>query len=174
MARKSRIITEETKVKLKLRHAEKRAPILELVASGIIVCVKCKNKKSISDFQKDNSRPTGHRARCKECLSPQSAKQMKNYVAKHGKEWRWKRMQYQFGITKEEYFEILAKQLGVCAICKKSSSKHLRVDHNHETKKVRGLLCGQCNSAIGLLGDNITACRNAAIYLEERGSYGKT
>ena len=63
-----------------------------------------------------------------------------------------------FGITKVEYNELLEKQKGVCALCPATDSgdgRPLFVDHCHETGRVRGLLCKQCNTAIGLLGDNL-------------------
>jgi len=56
-----------------------------------------------------------------------------------------------YGITLEIYNQMLKAQGGVCAICHKEDSKgnHLSVDHDHSTGKVRGLLCGRCNLALG-------------------------
>lgn len=72
-----------------------------------------------------------------------------------------------FGITAEQYDAMLIKQKGVCAIC---SSKHktmrLSVDHCHKTGKVRGLLCGRCNTGIGMLADSVKLVTAAKIYLE--------
>jgi len=48
----------------------------------------------------------------------------------------------------------------------------LAIDHNHHTNQVRGLLCKQCNRALGLFGDSINTIENALNYLKERGSYG--
>lgn len=59
-----------------------------------------------------------------------------------------------YGITAERYEEILSRQGGVCAICKQlpegtnSFTKSLHVDHDHDTKRVRGLLCWRCNSSL--------------------------
>lgn len=47
--------------------------------------------------------------------------------------------------------------------------KRLHLDHNHETGKFRGWLCGRCNPAIGLLGDNRAGIRLADAYLERAG-----
>ncbi|NGZ94966.1 MAG: hypothetical protein CV089_02325 [Nitrospira sp. WS110] len=44
---------------------------------------------------------------------------------------------------------MLETQHGVCAICQKRVQYHLFVDHDHSTGKVRGLLCGWCNAALG-------------------------
>ena len=58
------------------------------------------------------------------------------------------------GISREEYDHLC--QLG-CAICGvlDSGKRRLHIDHDHDTGKFRGMLCGNCNSAIGLLGDDI-------------------
>ena len=63
----------------------------------------------------------------------------------------WKR--YGINITPKEYLKLLKKQNGVCAICGKTnkSKKDLAVDHNHETGKVRGLLCTWCNTHIEVI-----------------------
>ncbi|MGV5033770.1 endonuclease VII domain-containing protein [Streptomyces sp. NRAIS4] len=59
---------------------------------------------------------------------------------------------------------MIASQRGLCAICLAASPAH--VDHCHKTGRVRGVLCFNCNSAIGKLGDNPDAVRRAAAYLE--------
>jgi hypothetical protein len=59
-----------------------------------------------------------------------------------------------YGITIEEYDALIIKQDNKCGICNKpftGKGKRLSIDHVHdETKRIRGLLCGKCNSAIGL------------------------
>lgn len=72
-----------------------------------------------------------------------------------------------YNISIEEYNELLEKQIYVCKICKKSSNKTLCIDHNHETGKIRGLLCHRCNSAIGLLDENLDNLESAIMYLKE-------
>lgn len=64
-----------------------------------------------------------------------------------GESWRFKTLLSRYGLTKEAHAELLAKQNGVCAICKIGGQ--LYVDHNHTTGKVRGLLCPKCNTAVG-------------------------
>ncbi len=87
-----------------------------------------------------------------------------------------KYLKYKYGLTLEEYNELLVKQNGLCAGCFKPETRHdhrtgkirkLAVDHKHdETKKVRGLLCGSCNMAIGFLEDNSDRLRNLANYID--------
>lgn len=72
-----------------------------------------------------------------------------------------------YGITLDEFNAMLRKQHGVCAICEGvcSSGKNLSVDHDHQTGAIRGLLCSNCNRAIGLLGDRHDWAQRAADYL---------
>ena len=73
------------------------------------------------------------------------------------------------GITLEQYQEMFDKQNGCCAICNVHQDKlkqALCVDHNHQTNKIRGLLCGKCNRGIGYLNDNINTLEQAINYLK--------
>jgi hypothetical protein len=76
-----------------------------------------------------------------------------------------------YGLTILDYERLLESQGGGCAICgrKNTGSKrkrYLAVDHCHETGLVRGLLCSQCNTAIGLFKDQIEVIEAAAGYLK--------
>jgi len=70
-------------------------------------------------------------------------------------------------ITSSEYDQMLSLQGGVCAICGKTDKKRLAIDHNHDSKEVRGLLCQKCNTAIGLLGDDPAIIARAGEYLKK-------
>lgn len=76
-----------------------------------------------------------------------------------------------YGITPEEYEELLEKQNHACALCNNERSGPMRIrlaiDHCHETGRIRGLLCQRCNWAIGQLGDNEEALKNALDYIKE-------
>lgn len=75
-----------------------------------------------------------------------------------------------YGINFEEYKKMFDEQNGCCAICGQHQSKlkfALAVDHNHQTKKIRGLLCGKCNTGIGNLDDDIAILQSAIIYLNK-------
>jgi hypothetical protein len=77
------------------------------------------------------------------------------------------RLKTQFGITPIEYEKMLSNQGFVCVICKeRRGKKRLSVDHDHVTGKVRALLCGKCNAALGLINDNIVLARELVNYLE--------
>jgi Recombination endonuclease VII len=79
----------------------------------------------------------------------------------------WKHLlKKRYGITLEQYEKMFQKQDGKCAICLKPSIKRLAVDHNHDTGKVRGLLCSNCNPLLGFATDSITILENAVAYLK--------
>lgn len=79
------------------------------------------------------------------------------------------RLKKKFGMTIQQFEEMVMAQDGTCAICKQPCRirSRLSVDHDHETGKIRGLLCSSCNSAIGLFLENPVALRRAAEYLEK-------
>ena len=78
-----------------------------------------------------------------------------------------------YGITIDDYHELRIQQSSLCAICgqegfvmKKEHKLKLVVDHDHNTGKVRGLLCHNCNRGLGLFQDNTGFLSNAVKYLE--------
>lgn len=62
-----------------------------------------------------------------------------------------KQLLKKYNLTLEQYSDMLKKQDGKCALCYRASKpgKHLHVDHDHDTLRVRGLLCHQCNWYMG-------------------------
>jgi len=78
-----------------------------------------------------------------------------------------------YGITPEDYETLLREQGGKCPICSITNDEHrkrfekpLFVDHNHKTKKVRGLLCDKCNNGLGRFQDSIPYLERAIEYLK--------
>lgn len=79
-----------------------------------------------------------------------------------------------YGVTAEQFNELMKAQDSCCAICRKPfEDKSPVVDHNHETKEVRGLLCTACNNGLGLFRDSKRLLAQASEYLEKHGSYFK-
>lgn len=75
-----------------------------------------------------------------------------------------------YGITLEDYDEMLEWQGGGCAICGSpvgdGVGRRLSVDHDHETGEVRGLLCSRCNAGLGMFQDRQDLLLRAVEYLE--------
>ena len=72
-----------------------------------------------------------------------------------------------YGINGDEFRTILKKQGAKCPICGKDITKNLSVDHDHITGEIRGLICNQCNLAIGNSEDSPSRLREMASYLEK-------
>ena len=72
-----------------------------------------------------------------------------------------------YGISGDEFREIIEKQNGKCPICTNSINKNFSVDHEHGTGRIRGIICNNCNLAIGNAGDSPDRLRAMASYLEK-------
>lgn len=140
-------------------------------------CTCCGEVKPTTEFYKIKScnGKWCFRSYCKKC----DIKKRKEYFLENPektKETRKKRDLKKYGITLEDKESMLKKQNYKCAICgkelflfgePKDKNKIAHVDHNHDTGKVRGLLCDSCNRGIGLLKDNPEYLLKAASYLKK-------
>ena len=159
-------------------------------------CSYCEVLKPISQFRRSRSKPGGYQQWCKACEIERKdaiagtvkvsekrctvCKEVKP-AAEFGKSkntrdslavWciecaRWKNLEREYGVTRQGFQAMFLAQRGCCKICGEPSTATLHVDHDHKTKKVRALLCGNCNRAIGLLNDSADKAYAAARYLEE-------
>lgn len=82
-----------------------------------------------------------------------------------------------FKISLEEYYSMIDSQGNRCAVCKEYETRvingkfcRLCVDHDHKTGKIRGLLCHDCNTALGKFEDNVERIRSAIEYLNKHKS----
>lgn len=124
---------------------------------GMKKCRKCAQTLSVQFFTPSQKAADGLASWCRSCHSVISLK-YRNTVG----------LQRKYGITAEEYADMVARQNGVCCICgKPPQGKYTRlsVDHCHKTGRVRGLLCNRCNRAIGLFEDDPRLITVAAAYL---------
>ena len=71
-----------------------------------------------------------------------------------------------YGLTPEQYRRMVDESNGLCIICKLAPARGLFIDHDHRTKKVRGLLCDNCNSGIGFFADDSKRMREAGDYVD--------
>lgn len=132
-----------------------------------------------SGFHKDPSRKDGYRTKCKECSNRQArAWRARNpervrvhwltAITKNPDRGRPSALRRHYGITVEQYDSLLLNQDGRCAICGKTveeNGQRLHVDHDHETGRVRGLLCNACNPGIGFFKHNPDLLKKAMGYL---------
>ncbi len=142
-------------------------------------CYKCQKDKAPEEFylkwtDAKTKKRRAYAGYCKPCAT----EYCKNYreqnkaqlAAKHkiawglkGREWSIRKVARELGITYERALEIYA--LGACEICGETKDK-LCIDHAHDSKKVRGLLCNRCNRSLGLLKDRVDVLEAAIIYLK--------
>jgi hypothetical protein len=106
---------------------------------------------------------------CKTCAK-QRYKRNHKQILEYRKQRREFDIAKKYNISVEEYRSLFEKQNNRCAICgqKCTTNKRLAVDHDHITKKIRGLLCLFCNTGIGKFKDDINLLRKAITYLEGR------
>ena len=93
----------------------------------------------------------------------------RNYYQRN-KELCWARtIERLYGINSDDYYAKLKAQRGQCKICGTTKfglrNTHLHIDHDHKTKRIRGLLCGRCNKMLGLARDNWRILQRAIYYL---------
>lgn len=75
-------------------------------------------------------------------------------------------LKVKFDMPREKYEKMLKEQNNVCKLCKNSEKRRLALDHCHTSNKIRGLLCGPCNRALGLIKDNQETLKNMINYLK--------
>lgn len=139
------------------------------------ICRLCLKEKSGDKFGRKSNTKAGFDTACLECCQKRDRLRYQNNTEKRRNQAKWGALKFSFGISKERWFELLSEQDGKCAICNKEFEFTKRskmtpcVDHDHLTKRVRGLLCRLCNQGIGLLCDSLDLVRSAAHYLEKHG-----
>ena len=130
-------------------------------------CRKCGETKSLALFPKRNKGNPGI-LDCRACCNAaNNARYKAKYAAKrrtnYDKAARRERTITDYGITLEEYEQMIQSQNSCCKICERSEK--LFIDHCHTTGAVRGLLCNQCNVALGMVRDNPATLSRMKEYL---------
>lgn len=128
-------------------------------------CPGCGVTKSLSEFHKNRSTCDGRHYACKECRKAESRK----YLLNNPEAVKKSKYKTRFNLVLEQYHRMLLEQDGLCGICRKPESRKrsFSVDHNHDTGKIRGLLCSRCNLGIGQFGDQIDLLNKAVDYLRK-------
>jgi hypothetical protein len=104
--------------------------------------------------------------RCKRDWEKKNPDKVRQYRNKYDAKYPNSRRSYVY--TQEDvYTPLLSAQDGKCAICGcLPNGKRLSIDHDHNDGKIRGLLCSNCNLALGLFKDSVTNLSKAISYLE--------
>ena len=138
-------------------------------------CCVCNTRKPFTDFFNYKNKNDGKSYRCKPCDDAARKKwSTKNPERAHLSQ-RQRNLKCKFGVDLEWYEKQFKKQNYSCAICKSKTNKtsgnrefwNFSVDHCHDSGKVRGILCNNCNRALGLFQDNPELLEKAAEYIKD-------
>jgi hypothetical protein len=122
-------------------------------------CPDCGESKPLEAFPRNKNSRDGRHPYCKPCHNARGHETRQRLYG-GGRHYHLKR---RYGIGAAEVEEMIAKQGGVCAICRERKAEH--VDHDHVTGKVRGILCFGCNGGLGQFQDNTDWLARAIEYV---------
>lgn len=126
-------------------------------ANGMKICTNCNREKPIDEFAKISGRPA---PRCQVCIAENRVRSQFDY-----------HLRKKFGITIEDYYRMSEAQGGVCAICGKppeeNDGRRLHVDHipGTEPRKIRALLCFDCNTGLGKAHESVEILQKMIDYV---------
>lgn len=152
VSEKQRAFTRDWHAKNRAAHTDEW---YETVGNAqVLKCCTCgKTGVASEHFYRQKIRKAGFAGLCKECQL--SANRNNKFLRR-------------YGMTIEQREEVLKNSGGKCAICL-GDIKRFHVDHCHSTGKVRGVLCGNCNMALGLFRDSQESLSRAIDYLKNQG-----
>lgn len=138
-------------------------------------CKDCADKYAKAYYAENKSKQVDRRKKWNEKNRKSIARRKSEHYAKNKSMYSLRSRKWylrsKYGLTIEEFAAMVEAVGGVCEICgqpprggPKNQNPILRVDHDHKTGQVRGLLCDPCNRSIGLIGDENLAA--AAAYIE--------
>ncbi len=161
-------------------------------------CIACGESKPYSDFYRQRGMRDGFRNECKACMCEKKRQRYRAdpgpYI-RRAQEWQRENrerhleaqrrrrsargpaekrgerdlhLSRQYGLTQDDFEFLLVAQAGRCAICDRAVGSALHVDHDHSSGRVRGLLCGSCNRAMGLFHEDAARFEAAGAYLRRR------
>lgn len=159
-------------------------------------CRKCGSVKPLADFHRASDMKDGHRNECKTCwqqICRARYQANRDRYIRRSQRWRennpekyeaWRRRNRDenrqrisknnrknyflrtYGLTEEDLYFLSVAQNHRCAVCGLGHEAGLHIDHDHATGLIRGLLCGKCNKAIGLLKEDPVLFDAASRYLQ--------
>jgi hypothetical protein len=150
------------------------------LSTGVKRCPKCKATKPLSEFAKSQHTLHGYQVYCRACGAKHHDKwrrknlkhcatTQKSYRQKNPERYADYHRKKTYGLPPGEFARMLAAQEGCCAICGTSTpnGRGFQVDHCHDTKMLRGILCHSCNLGIGQFKHNPNLLVAAVTYLNK-------
>ena len=134
-------------------------------------CNRCRIVKPLDDFYEHKKARDGRFNFCKLCHGIGTRKWRAEHPEKTKKYARKHFIRNRYGLEPLWHLSLLREHDFKCAICgatqSDASKAELSIDHDHETGKIRGVLCGNCNNGLGRFKDDIDLLRKAVSYLEK-------
>ena len=133
-------------------------------------CPSCKVDKPISNYWKSQY----------SCIDCTKERQKTRWASRSPKKRLEQHLKYKYGVSVDKLEETLQNQSNKCAICEselpdlltyENRRRGYAIDHNHDTGEIRGILCLQCNTLLGMAKDSKEILLSAINYLESKGSY---
>lgn len=135
-------------------------------------CTKCGIEKPLSQFHNMKVAPDGLAYNCKACAYLYVKTWKRNNPQRNKILQKRTVLKRKYKISLEEFNGMLDSQQNKCMICNKTfkNAKSTHVDHCHKSGKIRGLLCTNCNIALGYFKDSLSTIRSALKYLKKYSS----
>jgi len=150
--------------------------LLEQPTDGTRICTKCREQKPLAEFSPNGLNPKGeqkYRSLCKAC----SANRLKEFHGKNPGKRRKYYLSSKFSISQETFDVLFAAQGKKCAACGcfEPTGHGWSIDHDHKCcpgekscgKCIRGIMCMNCNNALGCVDDNVDLLKKLIAYLEK-------
>ncbi len=138
-------------------------------------CFTCGKVKSAKSFSRKRASNDGYNSSCRSCTTAYNRSRHSSDLYSLHKQ-RENNLKNGYNLTFTEYDAIFQSQSGVCACCGReetafsrvaNSFQRLSVDHCHRTNKIRGLLCSNCNTALGLMHEDPANVKSLLTYIEK-------
>lgn len=135
-------------------------------------CKSCGETKPRDHFHLAKTNADGYRNKCKSCEAEEHRKWRQSNPERYREIYQRanhkSNLHSRFGITVDEYDQLVALSDGRCAICGESESRdrRLSLDHDHRTGRIRGFLCSRCNLVLGQVDDDKSLLLSAVEYLK--------
>lgn len=168
------VITEKTVINVEISHKKGSDRKRYDRSDKKKTCCQCLEEKESLEFSSNIRHTDGLESSCRKCVSYRK----KEFILNHPDYWKNQYHQYKertrnyqlnkwYGISTEDYNKLLLEQNNRCKICDEYATKRLHVDHDHLTNRVRGLLCSNCNSMLGMAKDSEKTLIEAINYLKD-------
>jgi hypothetical protein len=132
-------------------------------------CTRCKKRKRLKNFPTHRQTKDGHDSWCRSCKNKYTLAYRHLHLDAVRQKDRGRGRQLRYGISKTDFLSLLVAQDHKCAICDCSlvGDRNQNLDHDHETRQIRAILCNKCNLGLGHFRDNSTFLLRASNYVKK-------